>query len=274
MNIGFIQIVAVFVVTFIAAIDQFNLLESLYQPIVTGPVIGAILGDVQMGLVVGGTYQLMTIGNMPVGGAQPPNAVIGGIMATVLAISLNLPKEEAATAVGLAVPFALLGQYGVTSLFAVLDYSTESAENPDFSPSPADIEAWEEKHGRIPEGAFVAFRFYWSKKWPDAEAMANHDAEGVAHYPGWNPEVVAWLIDERDITAIGHETTDTDQGIVVSGGALPAELLLLQRDKWQIELLANLRQVPATGALIVATWPKPQAGNGFPARAFAILPAS
>ena len=156
----------------------------------------------------------------------------------------------------------------------VLDYSAESAENPDFSPTPADIEAWEEKHGRIPEGAFVAFRSDWSKKWPDAEAMANRDAEGVAHYPGWNPEVVAWLIDERDITAIGHETTDTDQGIVVSGGALPAELLLLQRDKWQIELLANLREVPATGALIVATWPKPQAGNGFPARAFAILPAS
>ena len=49
-----------------------------------GPVIGAILGDVQTGLVVGGTYQLMTIGNMPVGGAQPPNAVIGGIMATVI----------------------------------------------------------------------------------------------------------------------------------------------------------------------------------------------
>lgn len=42
-----------------------------------GPVIGAILGDVQTGLVVGGTYQLRTIGNMPVGGAQPPNAVIG-----------------------------------------------------------------------------------------------------------------------------------------------------------------------------------------------------
>ena len=76
-----------------------------------GPVIGAILGDVQTGLVVGGTYQLMTIGNMPVGGAQPPNAVIGGIMATVLAISLKL---EPAAAVGAAVPFALLGQYGVT----------------------------------------------------------------------------------------------------------------------------------------------------------------
>ena len=71
-------------------IDQFDFLESLYQPIVTGAVIGLILGDLQTGLIVGGTYQLMTIGNMPVGGAQPPNAVIGGVMATVFAITSGL----------------------------------------------------------------------------------------------------------------------------------------------------------------------------------------
>ena len=78
MEYSIIQIALVFVVTFIAAIDQFDFLESLYQPIVTGAVIGLILGDLNTGLLVGGTYQLMTIGNMPIGGAQPPNAVIGG----------------------------------------------------------------------------------------------------------------------------------------------------------------------------------------------------
>jgi kynurenine formamidase len=36
--------------------------------------------------------------------------------------------------------------------------------------------------------------------------------------------------------------------------------------------MANLDQVPATGALIVVTWPKVKDGLGFPARAFAILP--
>ncbi|CZQ95698.1 PTS mannose/fructose/sorbose/N-acetylgalactosamine transporter subunit IIC [Trichococcus collinsii] len=112
-----IQIILVFVVTFIAAIDQFSFLESLYQPIVMGPVIGLILGDVTTGLIVGGTYQLMTIGNMPVGGAQPPNAVIGGIMATILAISLKL---EPTVAVATAVPFSLLGQYGVTLIFSAM----------------------------------------------------------------------------------------------------------------------------------------------------------
>lgn len=117
MSFNAIQIILVAIVAFIVAIDQFNLLESLYQPIVTGAVVGAILGDLHTGLVVGGTYQLMTIGNMPVGGAQPPNAVIGGIMATVFAVASGL---DTTAAVGLAVPFALVGQYMVTLLFTAM----------------------------------------------------------------------------------------------------------------------------------------------------------
>ena len=117
MGFSAIQIILVFVWVFIIAIDQFDLLESLYQPIVSGAVMGAILGDLPTGLVVGGTYQLMTIGNMPVGGAQPPNAVIGGVMAVVFAIASGL---DTTAAVGLAVPFALIGQYMVTLLFTVM----------------------------------------------------------------------------------------------------------------------------------------------------------
>ncbi|MCI8334583.1 MAG: PTS sugar transporter subunit IIC [Lachnospiraceae bacterium] len=117
MEFNAIQILLVGVWAFIVGIDQFNLLESLYQPIVTGAVVGAILGDLRMGLIVGGTYQLMTIGNMPVGGAQPPNAIIGGIMATVFAIASGL---DPTAAVGLAVPFALFGQYMITLVFTVM----------------------------------------------------------------------------------------------------------------------------------------------------------
>ncbi|MGH9656258.1 MAG: hypothetical protein ACRD6B_22675 [Bryobacteraceae bacterium] len=51
-----------------------------------------------------------------------------------------------------------------------------------------------------------------------------------------------------------------------------SEKWLLTRGHGQIEAMAHLDQVPATGALIVVTWPKPLHGLGFPARAFAILP--
>ena len=57
MEISIIQALLIFVVAFIAGIDQFSFLESLYQPIVLGPAIGAILGNFELGIVVGGAYQ-------------------------------------------------------------------------------------------------------------------------------------------------------------------------------------------------------------------------
>lgn len=39
MDYSAIQIILVFIVSFIVAIDQFDFLESLYQPIVTGAII-------------------------------------------------------------------------------------------------------------------------------------------------------------------------------------------------------------------------------------------
>ena len=135
-DVNILQIVLVFIVTFIAGIDQFSFLESLYQPIVMGPVIGLILGDVQTGLIVGGTYQLMTIGNMPVGGAQPPNAVIGGIMAAILAITLQL---EPTVAVATAVPFSLLGQYGVTLIFSLMSPMMAYADKAAHEANPKKI---------------------------------------------------------------------------------------------------------------------------------------
>ena len=71
--------------------------SSLSISIVTGAVIGLILGDLNTGLLVGGTYQLMTIGNMPIGGAQPPNAVIGGIMQPFsLSLRTSSPTRQSA----------------------------------------------------------------------------------------------------------------------------------------------------------------------------------
>lgn len=136
MDYSIIQILLIFVVTFIAAIDQFSFLESIYQPIVMGPLVGAILGNVEVGLTVGATYQLMTIGNMPVGGAQPPNAVIGGIMATVFAVTSGF---EPTAAVAAAIPFALLGQYGVTFFFTLMSPLMTRADKHAHEANPKGI---------------------------------------------------------------------------------------------------------------------------------------
>lgn len=152
----------------------------------------------------------------------------------------------------------------------VLDISVRAAGDADATPTLADIGAWETRHGPIPAGAFVALRTDWSKRWPDGAAMANRDADGIAHYPGWSREVLSLLFESRNVTAVGHETTDTDPGIATSRGDFSLETYVLARDRWQIELMANLDQVPEAGALVVASWPKPRGGSGYPARVFAI----
>ena len=111
MDVNIIQALLVFIVAFIMGIDQFSFLESLYQPIVLGPIIGAILGNFELGIVVGGAYQLVQIGSMPIGGAQPPNAIMGTIMTAAEGVGL---------AVGLAIPFAVFGQYAVTLTFTIM----------------------------------------------------------------------------------------------------------------------------------------------------------
>lgn len=154
----------------------------------------------------------------------------------------------------------------------VVDVTGAAATDPDLAVGPAQIATHEGQHGRIPAGSLVAINTGWHRRWPDGESMQNVDAAGVAHYPGWSVDGLRLLVEERGVTAVGHDTTDTDPGCVVSAGQLPAETYILRADRWQIELLADLDDVPATGALAVATWPKPLRGSGFPARVFAIIP--
>lgn len=166
-------------------------------------------------------------------------------------------------------------QIGVKEMIlplVVIDVHQQVAQNPDYVLSMQDIRAWERKHGSIPKGAFVAMRTDWSKRWPNAEAMANKDGAGIDHSPGWSLEVLKYLYEVRAITASGHETTDTDPGLATSRGDYSLENYVLGQNRYQIELLANLDQVPEKGALAVVTFPKPLGGSGFPARVFAILP--
>ena len=154
----------------------------------------------------------------------------------------------------------------------VIDIHQKVKENPDYVVSMDDIRAWEKKYGHIPLGSFVALRTDWSTRWPDQDAMQNLDAEGMAHYPGWSQEVLTYLYEQCNITASGHETTDTDPGLVVSRDQYPLETYILSQDKYQVELLTDLDQVPESGSLVVVSFPKPRDGSGFPARVFAICP--
>jgi kynurenine formamidase len=144
----------------------------------------------------------------------------------------------------------------------VLDDTPYLAKDENHAFSLADLNAWEKAHGRVPKGAFAALRTDMSKDWD-----ANPDRFKRSPFPAWSLAAIKFLVEQRGVAAIGHESMDTDVT-----DKMESETYILQSGHFQIEVMANLDKVPATGALIVVTWPKVKDGLGFPARAFAILP--
>lgn len=144
----------------------------------------------------------------------------------------------------------------------VLDETPYLAKDPNHALTVDDIKAWEKKHGTVPKGSFAALRTDMYKDW-----QANPQRFKRYPFPAWSLQAIKFLIEQRGVIAIGHESLDTD-----TTESMDSETWLLKHGHYQIEAMAHLDKVPATGAVIVVTWPKVVNGLGFPARAFAILP--
>lgn len=150
--------------------------------------------------------------------------------------------------------------YAVRPL-AVISIVDQLAKDPNHALQAADIEAWEDEHGRIPEGAVVFVRSDWSKTWPDPKLAA------LKEFPGVGLDALKFLHEQRHILFHGHEPLDTD-----STPTLEGEYWLMHNGYAQAEGVANLDRVPETGALVAIGYPKFGGGLGGYARYIAICP--
>ena len=154
----------------------------------------------------------------------------------------------------------------------VIDCSAGAAANEDFELTPEVIEAWEADYGQIPAGSWVLMRTDWSKK-RGAEYL-NMREDGP-HSPGPTPDGIRFLIDQRDIRGFGVETVGTDAG---QGShytpPFPAHYFLHGAGKYGLQCLANLDQLPPTGAMLLAAPLKIKDGTGSPLRVLALVEGS
>jgi kynurenine formamidase len=154
----------------------------------------------------------------------------------------------------------------------VIDVRDKAGQNPDYALTPADIAAWEEANGRIPNGAIVLLRTGWSARWPDRKAYLGDDTPGVVtnlHFPSFGPEAATLLVGERHVSMIGVDTASVDIG--------PSQEFLVHRiigaaNVPGLENLTNLEELPATGATLVALPMKIAQGSGAPTRVIAFSP--
>lgn len=91
--------------------QQFNLQTFMYgSPVLLGVIVGVIMGNVPVGMVIGGQMCLMSLGLVPAGGSSVPDYRMGTIAGAAIAIASGLQGQEALN-IGLAVgvPVAALG---------------------------------------------------------------------------------------------------------------------------------------------------------------------
>ena len=150
----------------------------------------------------------------------------------------------------------------------VIDVRAESGKDVDYQLSPARVQEWEKRHGRIPEGALVLLRTGWSSRWPDARKYRNQDAQGKMHFPGFSAEAAKLLI-ERKISGLGCDTMSVDYG---ASSDYAVHHLALGAGLYHLENLADLSELAETGAFLVVAPIKLEGGSGGPVRVFALLP--
>lgn len=97
-----------FLVALVALLGYLNIglgSSMLDRPLVIAPLVGLVLGDLQAGIMVGATLELVWLGAFPVGASNPPDMVSGTVIGASFVISSG---SEPGTAVALAVPIATL----------------------------------------------------------------------------------------------------------------------------------------------------------------------
>ena len=153
----------------------------------------------------------------------------------------------------------------------VIDKSKEAAANPDYLLTIADIRAFESEHGPLPAGGWLLYRTGWDARAEDSARFLNANDSGP-HSPGLDPECARYLAEESGIVGIGVETVGTDAGTAHSfEPAFPCHTFMLGAGKYGLTQLANLAQLPPTGAVLVVLPLKLVNGSGSPCRAIALV---
>lgn len=155
-----------------------------------------------------------------------------------------------------------------------IDVSSKTLNNPDYLIKIDDFLAWENKEKiKIPNGSIILLETGFSKYYPDkvkymGTAERGEGAVEKLHFPGLSKEAANWLVEERNINAIGIDTPSIDYG---QSKYFESHVILLSQNIPAFENLTNLDKLPSIGFKIIALPMKIKNGSGAPLRIVAIV---
>ena len=155
----------------------------------------------------------------------------------------------------------------------VVDITEKCAADRDYRVTVEDIQSWEQKHGKVPDGSIVLLRTGFGKYWPDrvqymGTAERGDSAVKKLHFPGLHPDAAKWIVENRKIKAIGLDTPSIDYG---QSKLFETHVMLYTNNIPAFENVANLDLLPAQDFTVIALPMKIKGGSGGPVRIIVIL---
>jgi kynurenine formamidase len=151
----------------------------------------------------------------------------------------------------------------------VLDISERAEQDADAVLTVDDIQAWESKHGRIPDGAIVLLHTGWGRFWGNTARFQNRDARGQLHFPSYSAEAARFLVEKRKVRGVGVDNLSIDRGISKD---FEVHHIVNAAGKFGLENVANLDKLPPRGFQLIVAPMKIESGTGAPTRIWAVLP--
>lgn len=158
----------------------------------------------------------------------------------------------------------------------VVDVRDWAVADPDYALSPAEVQAWEQRHSSVPAGSVVLLYTGWQAKWHDPVAFLGQEADGGLHFPGFGVYAARFLLEERGVAGLGIDTHGVDPGqdVTFATNRLVAAYSNPPRQQPRIVLenLTNLDQLPPIGATLVIGVLRLKDGTGSPVSVLAFVP--
>ncbi|MDX1386909.1 MAG: cyclase family protein, partial [bacterium] len=130
------------------------------------------------------------------------------------------------------------------------------------------------KHGQIPPGSIVLLKTGYGKYWPDREKYMGTSERGKEavkklHFPGLHPGAARWLVENRNIKAVGIDTSSIDFG---QSQNFLTHQTLFKSNVPAMENVASLEALPQRDFFVFALPMKIGGGSGAPLRIIALIP--
>jgi kynurenine formamidase len=156
----------------------------------------------------------------------------------------------------------------------VIDVTRSCSQESDYQVDVADLRRWETSHERQLVDVVVLLRTGFGRHWKNRNVYLGTRSTGPAavadlHFPGLAPAAARWLVDHRAIKAIGIDTASIDCG---QSRQFQSHVTLCEQNVPIFENVANLEDMPTSGATVLALPMKIGGGSGAPLRMIAIVP--